>query len=259
MHTIVAEPDPRGDIAAGSVGSFGRAPTAEPIRSSANGRRARHLGSRAHSTATTWPRQAGAFAAAVGLGLSGTVVALPAVASAAPLTQTFDIWNLTSTALNVNGYDRAKDYNAVPADKLPQDKVIPMGKNLQITVAIGQGVITNFAGSQPAQQGGTQTWKVATTLEDMDSLIPFVHLVCVPGDTRIAACGVTSGNNVQALADAPGTTINVPASDKQKQAELRSAFCDHPYRQTLQIQCKDFAGAKLVIAGNTTWTWPDGR
>ncbi|WP_077081503.1 hypothetical protein [Mycobacterium numidiamassiliense] len=83
--------------------------------------------------------------------------------------------------------------------------------------------------------------------------------MCVPGDTRITACGVTSGNNVQALADAPGTTINVPASDTQKQTELRSAFCDHPYRQTLQIQCKDFAGAKLVIAGNTTWTRPAGR
>jgi hypothetical protein len=63
---------------------------------------------------------------------------------------------LTSTALNITGHDKAKDYNTVPADKLPQDKVIPPGKNLQITVAIGQGLITNFAGSQPAQQGGTQ-------------------------------------------------------------------------------------------------------
>jgi hypothetical protein len=215
--------------------------------------------------ATTAPRRFGpgktaALAAAVGLGLAATVVALPSVASADSRTQTYDIWNLTSTALNITGYENAKDYNKVPADKLPQAKVIPLGKNFQITIAIGQGVITSFAGSQPAQQGGTQTWQVSTLLEDMDSIpVPLVHLVCIPGDTRIAACGVTSGNNVRALADAPGTTINVPASDTNKQAELRSAFCDHPYRQTLQIQCKDFAGSKLVIAGNTTWTWPAGR
>jgi hypothetical protein len=202
----------------------------------------------------------GGLAAAVGLALASMAVANPAVAAADNRTQTYDIWNLTSTPLNITGFDNARDYNKVPADKLPKDKVIPLGKNFQITIAIGQGVITNFAGSQPAQQGGTQTWQVSTLLEDMDSMpIPIAHLVCIPGDARIAACGVTSGNNVRALADAPGTTINVPASDTQKQAELRSAFCDHPYRQTLQIQCKDVAGAKLVIAGNTTWTWPAGR
>jgi hypothetical protein len=128
----------------------------------------------------------------------------------------------------ITAYENARDYNKVPADKLPQAKVIPLGKNFQITIAIGQRVITNFAGSQPAQQGGTQTWQVSTLLEDMDSIpAPLVHLICIPGDTRIAACGVTSGNNVRALADAPGTTINVPASDTNKQAELRSAFCDH--------------------------------
>ena len=145
-----------------------------------------------------------AFAAAVGLALSATVVALPAVAAADSRTQTYDIWNLTSTALNITGYENARDYNKVPADKLPQAKVIPLGKNFQITIAIGQGVITNFAGSQPAQQGGTQTWQVSTLLEDMDSIpVPLVHLICIPGDTRITACGVTSGNNVRALADAP--------------------------------------------------------
>jgi hypothetical protein len=213
---------------------------------------------------TTAPRRFGpgktaALAAAAGLALSATVVALPAVAAADSRSQTYDIWNLTSTALNITGYENAKDYNKVPADKLPQAKVIPLGKNFQITIAIGQGVITSFAGSQPAQQGGTQTWQVSTLLEDSDSMVMYVHLICIPGDTRIAACGVTSGNNVRALADAPGTTINVPASDTNKQAELRSAFCDHPYRQTLQIQCKDVAGSKLVIAGNTTWTWPAGR
>ncbi len=75
------------------------------------------------------------------------------MASADSRTQTYDIWNLTSTALNITGYENAKDYNKVPADKLPQAKVIPLGKNFQITIAIGQGVITSFAGSQPAQQG----------------------------------------------------------------------------------------------------------
>ena len=214
--------------------------------------------------ATTAPRRFGpgktaGFAAAVGLGLAATVVALPSVASADNRSQTYDIWNLTSTALNVTGYENARDYNKVPADKLPQTKVIPLGQNFQITIAIGQGVITSFAGSQPAQQGGTQTWQVSTLLEDLDSMVPYVHLVCIPGDTRIAACGVTSGNNVRALADAPGTTINVPASDKQKQTELLSVFCDHPYRKTLQIQCKDMGGSKIITAGNTTWTWPAGR
>ncbi|HEY0226281.1 MAG TPA: hypothetical protein VGC05_07750, partial [Mycobacterium sp.] len=129
MHTIVAEPDPRGDIAAGSVGSFGRAPTAEPI-----GARRVTLGVERTAPRRRGPGKAGAFAAAVGLGLSATVVALPAVASAAPITQTFDIWNLTSTALNVTGYDKAGTYRMLPPESLPRDKVIPIGKNLQLNV-----------------------------------------------------------------------------------------------------------------------------
>jgi hypothetical protein len=197
----------------------------------------------------------GRLAATVGMALASLAGANPAVAAADNRTQTFDIWNLTSTPLNITGFDNARDYNKVPADKLPQDKVIPLGKNFQITIAIGQGVITNFAGSQPAQQGGTQTWQVSTLLEDMDSMpIPIPHLVCIPADTRIAACGVTSGNNVRALADAPGTTINVPASDTQKQAAVKSAYCDHPYRSTLRITCTDTGGNRVVVAGNTTWT-----
>lgn len=206
------------------------------------------------------PGKTAAFAAAVVLGLSATVVALPAVASAAPVTQTFDIWNLTSTALNVTGYDKAGTYRMLPPESLPTDKVIPMGKNLQLSVPAGYGVITNLAGSQQAQQGGTQTWQFHTTLETLDSFpAPVPHMACVPGDTRNAACGVTSGNNVQALADAPGTAITIPNSDKQRQAEVKAAYCDHPYRQTLQIKCNDFAGAKNVVAGNTTWTLISGR
>ena len=57
------------------------------------------------------PGKTAAIAAAVGLGLAATVVALPSVASADSRTQTYDIWNLTSTALNITGYENAKDYN----------------------------------------------------------------------------------------------------------------------------------------------------
>ena len=114
------------------------------------------------------PGKAGAFAAAVGLGLSAMVVALPALASAAPVTQTFDIWNLTSTALNVTGYDKAGTYRVMPPESLPPDKVIPIGKNLQLNVPAGYGVITNLAGSQQAQQGGTQTWQFHSNLEILD-------------------------------------------------------------------------------------------
>jgi hypothetical protein len=173
---------------------------------------------------------------------STMVVALPALASAAPVTQTFDIWNLTSTALNVIGYDKAGTYRMLPPESLPTAKVLPMGKNLQLIVPAGYGVITKLAGSQQAQQGGTQTWEVHTNLETLDSFpAPVPHMACVPGDTRNAACGVTSGNNVQALADGPGTAITVPNSDTQRQAEVKAAFCDHPYRTTLQIKCSDFA------------------
>jgi hypothetical protein len=80
--------------------------------------------------ATTAPRRFGpgktaALAAAVGLGLAATVVALPSVASADSRTQTYDIWNLTSTALNITGYENAKEPAATTSERWPMRRVRP--------------------------------------------------------------------------------------------------------------------------------------
>lgn len=205
--------------------------------------------------------RAATVAAVAGLALSAAAFAVPAVASATPATQTYDIWNLTSTDIKVTGYEKPASYKMVPKENLPTDTVIPIGKNLQITVSEGYGVIADLSGAQPAQQGGTQTWQVSTLLESGSEFlpVPMVHMACIPADGRNAACGVSSGSNVKSLADAPGTKIAVPASDVQTQHLLLANLCNHPYAKTLQIKCFDFAGEKNVTAGNTVWTWPGGR
>jgi hypothetical protein len=196
------------------------------------------------------------LAALAALSFSAAVVVLPAVASAAPATQTYDIWNLTSSAVTVAGYDKPPSYKMVPQSDLPKDTVIPIGKNLQITVSEGYGVIVRLSGSQQAQQGGAQSWQVSTELESSSEWLPapIVHMACVPGDPKNSACGVSVGSNVKSIADGPGTKITVPADDKQKQSEIRSSLCDHPYRKQLQIDCHNVASTMQVTAGNTIWT-----
>jgi hypothetical protein len=129
------------------------------------------------------------------------------VASAAPETRDYDIWNLTSSAITVTGYAKSPSYLMVPQQNLPKDTVIPIGKNLHITVSEGYGVITKLSGSQQAQQGGAQTWEVDTLLEKGNEFLPapLVHMACIPGDSKNSACGVSSGANVKSLADGPGT------------------------------------------------------
>ena len=95
------------------------------------------------SNATT-PRRFGRgrtaiLAAAAGLAFSVAVVALPAVASAAPDTRDYDIWNLTSSAITITGYAKSPSYLMVPQQNLPKDTVIPIGKNLHITLSEGMG------------------------------------------------------------------------------------------------------------------------
>jgi hypothetical protein len=178
------------------------------------------------------------------------------VASAAPPTQTYDVWNLTSSAITVTGYDKSPSYLMVPQENLPKTTVIPIGQNLQITVSEGYGVIAKLSGSQHPQQGGVQTWQVSTLLEKGTEFlpVPLVHMVCVPGDAKNAGCGVSVGANVKAVADGPGTKITVPSDDKQKQTEIRTSLCNHQYRKQLQIDCHEVGSTTQVTAGNTVWS-----
>jgi hypothetical protein len=80
---------------------------------------------------------------------------------------------------------------------------------------------------------------------------------CVPEaltkDT--AACGNYIGNNVAVVADAPGTRIDVPASDTAKQKEIMDNVCGNGWKAQLVINCgTDAKGNTWASAGNTVWT-----
>jgi hypothetical protein len=197
-----------------------------------------------------------ALAAAAGLAVSSTVFAIPA--SAGPAVKEFDIWNLTSTEIKISGYESSPSgfYKVVPKDKLPKDTVIPIGRNLHIAIEEGYGATAVLLGRAQTPQGGAQIWKVTTNVEKGNEFLPapIVHMFCAPEDGKNAACGVSVGPNVSSLADAPGTTVTVPAADTQTQGELKNSLCGNPYTGPLHIKCNDSAQALTVSAGNTVWT-----
>lgn len=63
--------------------------------------------------------------------------------------------------------------------------------------------------------------------------------------------------NVVIAADQRDTFITVPASDKQRQDQLKADLCGNPYVKELNIRCDQSADHLTISAGNTTWTLPN--
>jgi hypothetical protein len=198
-------------------------------------------------------------------------VAIPAVASAE--TAEFDIWNLTGGDITLYAYDQDPDKHWYIVSFIPDvpkvgTTVITPGKNLHISAPtppkeeITVRVIPRLSGRAQTPEGQAQDWRVSLEIQN-GGLGNFPkHAICsVGGDPKAkqtAACGnyIGKGNNVATLADGPGTKVTIPASDAQKQTQIKQDMCGNPYKDALGITCNDSADALTVAAANTVWTLP---
>lgn len=197
------------------------------------------------------PRRSGAQAARLGSRCAAMIIAtglaLCAVVATAPVASAaaeFDVWNLSGGPVKVHHTNDPRDGSSV----LP-------GKNYHIAVSgtLLRRDTVEFTGVW-AMNGQRQYWSIhvyVTVSGNPD------HIWCVPDSltTATAACGNYIGNNVAIIADAPGTRIDIPASDKAKQKEIMDNVCGNGYKPQLNISCgTDSKGNTSASAGNTVWT-----
>jgi hypothetical protein len=177
----------------------------------------------------------------------------------------FEVWNLSSADITLSSYDSDPDKSVhlyLP-DVPPVSTVVKPGNKLHVDVVMGPGVdgcvraIPRLSGHR-SSDGQAQNWRIAMSYNcQKKGLGQFTSKIecSVLGNQQTAACGNYIGSNVAIVADGPaGVFVDVPVTDKAKQAEINQSFCQNPYRDPLQIKCVDSPDAMKVYAGWTTWT-----
>jgi hypothetical protein len=206
-----------------------------------------------------WKTMAAALVVATAIGLLTT----PA-SSSADTGSPFEVWNLSSADITLSSYDSDPDKSVhlyLP-DVPPVGTVIKPGNKLHVDVPYS-GVaqcgraIPRLLGHQ-SSDGQAQNWRIAMSADCVrfKNTPNQNYIECsVIGNQQSAACGNYIGKNVVIVADGPaGVYVDVPVTDKAKQAEINQSFCQNPYRDSLNIKCVDSPDAMKVNAGWTTWT-----
>jgi hypothetical protein len=213
-----------------------------------------------------WKTMAAALVAATAIGL----VTTPASASADNIARPFEVWNLSSADINVSAYDSDPDtsvHSYIP-DVPPVGTVIKPGNKLHVDLTFPgdmggcKRTIPRLSGRGASTDGQAQNWTIRMSYNcagvgkmQFQSRIECAVGGNPPPSKQTAACGNYIGDNVAIVADGPGGMfIDVPVTDKAKQAEINQSFCQNPYRVQLNITCKDSPDAMMVYAGWTQWT-----
>jgi hypothetical protein len=198
---------------------------------------------------TRFARQIGVLLVAVGLAFAGAV---GTAGTAAADTQLFDVWNLSGGDITLISYTVDSDGKYRHEEGTPGQKIRP-GKNWQIGLDLHWGGIALFRGIW-AKNGQEQNWGIVIG-NDGPWHISIECSTKVSPTTSV--CGSYIGNNVATVADQRDTFINVPASDKARQDQLKGDLCGNPYAKQLGIRCDQAADHLTISAGNATWTLPN--